>query len=155
MRIIAISDTHALHRHLVIPDGDVLVHAGDITGDGEIETMIDFADWFRELPHKHKLVLPGNHDYCLDISQGKYNKFAEQLIDSTGAHYLFDTSRTLDGKKFYGSPWVPNLAGWAFWDRNRDRFETAPQDIDVLVTHGPPRNIRDDDVKSTHYGSNH
>ena len=155
MRIVAISDTHTHHRKLVIPDGDVLVHAGDVTSDGEIETIVDFADWFRALPHKHKLIVPGNHDFCFDISHARYNSFAERLIDATGAHYLIDASRTIGGKKFYGAPWVPYLELWAFWDRNRDRFESAPRDIDVLVTHGPPRGIRDSNVMNTHFGSTH
>jgi hypothetical protein len=30
MRIVAIADTHLFHRDYEIPDGDVLVHAGDI-----------------------------------------------------------------------------------------------------------------------------
>ena len=31
MRIVAISDTHTKERELAIPDGDVLIHAGDFT----------------------------------------------------------------------------------------------------------------------------
>ena len=143
LRIVATSDTHGHHRAHPIPDGDVFVHAGDITRAGEIETIIDFADWLSSLPHPIKLVTPGNHDFCLDISHARYNSFAESLIDASGAHYLVDTARMLDGKKFYGSPWVPNLDRWAFWDRNRDRFIDAPRDIDVLITHGPPRGVRD------------
>ncbi len=42
VRIVCISDTHAMHRNLRIPPGDILVHAGDITMRGEKKTMIDF-----------------------------------------------------------------------------------------------------------------
>ncbi len=31
MKIICISDTHNLHKDLKIPDGDMLIHAGDMT----------------------------------------------------------------------------------------------------------------------------
>lgn len=62
----AISDTHGFHRDVVIPDGDVLVHAGDITMNGEVETILDFVRWLVELPHAHKVIVPGNHDRCLD-----------------------------------------------------------------------------------------
>jgi hypothetical protein len=34
LKIVCISDTHGKHRNLKVPDGDVLVHAGDITSKG-------------------------------------------------------------------------------------------------------------------------
>ncbi len=62
MRIVCISDTHNLHRKLQIPDGDVLVHAGDFTLFGKQEHLNDFNEWLGTLPHRHKLVVQGNHD---------------------------------------------------------------------------------------------
>lgn len=157
MRIVALSDTHGFHRSVKVPDGDVLVHAGDITMDGEIEVIADFARWLAELPHLHKIVVPGNHDRCLDISQAKFDGGAPRMIERSGAHYLVDASRMLEvGSqkiKVYGAPWVPNLSGWAFWDRNYDKFEYAPRDIDLLVTHAPPCGIRDSSRSDSHFGS--
>ena len=46
MRIVAISDTHGLHDTLTIPDGDVLVHAGDITRHGEFNELWELNDFF-------------------------------------------------------------------------------------------------------------
>ncbi len=155
----AISDTHGFHRSVEVPDGDVLVHAGDITMDGETEVVDDFANWLRDLPHEHKIVVPGNHDRCFDISQTKYDGRALAMLDIRDVHFLIDSSRVLEvgAEKFkvYGAPWVPNLGGWAFWDRNHDKFEHAPRDVDLLVTHAPPIGIRDDDVMDTHFGSRH
>lgn len=34
LKIVCISDTHGMHRKMKIPEGDVLVHAGDITMKG-------------------------------------------------------------------------------------------------------------------------
>ena len=34
MKVIAISDTHNQHETLVLPDGDMLIHAGDVSGQG-------------------------------------------------------------------------------------------------------------------------
>ncbi len=34
MRIVCISDTHSMHREIVVPDGDMLIHAGDLTMKG-------------------------------------------------------------------------------------------------------------------------
>ena len=160
IRIVAVSDTHGFHRDVEIPDGDVLVHAGDITMNGEVDVMIDFVRWIAELPHRHKIVVPGNHDRCLDISQTKFDGGVVRLFDLVrDVHYLVDASRMLEVRnekiKVYGAPWVPNLRGWAFWDRNYDKFDTAPRDIDVLVTHAPPLGIRDDNVMDTHFGSRH
>lgn len=143
MKLVAISDTHGRHREVVLPPGDVLVHAGDITRNGEFDTIVDFADWMASQPHAHKIAIGGNHDACLDISQTKFDGSARRALEDRGIHYLLDASRTLDGVKFYGSPWVPNLATWAFYDRNRDQFEDAPKDIDILITHSPPFAIRD------------
>lgn len=143
MKIVAFSDTHSYHREVIVPDGDVLICAGDITRKGEIETVLDFAEWMGALPHRFKLFTPGNHDFCLDISQTQFDGRARRVLEENGIHVLLDASRTFDGVKFYGSPWVPHLAQWAFYDRNRDYFESAPKDIDVLITHAPPIGIRD------------
>lgn len=144
MKLVLLSDTHALHRRVDVPDGDVLVHAGDITRAGELETIYDFSLWLASLPHTHKIVIAGNHDFSLDISHSKYDDRARKFIERRpNIHYLEDSSITIDGLKFFGSPWVPNLARWAFYDRNCDKFERAPRDVDVLVTHGPPWNNRD------------
>jgi predicted phosphodiesterase len=155
VKIVAISDTHGLHRKLVLPPGDVLVHAGDITPKGETHIVLDFAEWLAAQPFRHKIVIAGNHDYCLDISRPSYDGLAVRVFEERGIHYLFDSSRVLDGVKFYGAPWCPRLSGWAFFDREQDQFEHAPRDIDVLVTHAPPHGIRDDASDESHFGSRH
>lgn len=168
LRIVALSDTHGLHRKVLtgiysfdlhrgaVPIGDVLVHAGDITRKGEIETVRDFAEWMAKQPFRHKVVIAGNHDVCLDIARPGFDGLARRLLEDRGIHYLQDSSVTLDGVKFYGAPWTPQLAGWAFYDRNHDHYENAPRDIDVLITHAPPRGIRDsEDGLGLHVGSEH
>ena len=54
-----------------IPDGDVLLHTGDFTykkskGLNQMEQVIQFNDWLGTLPHKHKIVIAGNHDFSFD-----------------------------------------------------------------------------------------
>ena len=158
MRFVLISDTHSLHRQLEVPDGDVLIHAGDITRSGEVDTVYDFSMWLAALPHMHKVVIPGNHDYCFDISQTKYDERVRPMLEDRrpNIHFLLDTARTIAGYRFYGSPWVPNLAGWAFFDKGRDHFDHAPTDVEILVTHGPPWLERDREKKEgIHCGSAH
>lgn len=145
MKIAAISDTHTYHRKLVIPTGlDVLVHCGDITSSGELDTILDFADWMAGQDVPNKIVIAGNHDFSLDPSSSRYNAAAEQVLHQRGIHYLLDSSVTIEKVKFYGTPWVPNLQMWAFYHPGHlDRFASIPLDTDVLVSHGPPHGILD------------
>lgn len=34
LTLVAIADTHGFHRDLTIPEGDILIHAGDLTQQG-------------------------------------------------------------------------------------------------------------------------
>jgi 3',5'-cyclic AMP phosphodiesterase CpdA len=46
MRLVCISDTHLCHRGLSLPDGDVLLHAGDATRRGISDEVNHFLEWF-------------------------------------------------------------------------------------------------------------
>lgn len=136
IRLVAISDTHGLHRQLTIPDGDILIHAGDMTGHGQLEQVADFNAWLGTLPHRHKIVIAGNHDFCFE---------AEPVATAallTNCIYLFDEAITLVGLNFYGSPWQPWFFDWAFNLRRgpeiRAKWDLIPGETDVLITHGPP-----------------
>lgn len=42
MRLVCISDTHSLHWQMpAIPEGDVLIHAGDSLGQGTLDNIED------------------------------------------------------------------------------------------------------------------
>ena len=84
MRIVPISDTHGLHRQLEVPSGDLLVHAGDFTFYSKPPSIVsDFNDWLGSLPHRHKVVVPGNHEFALEEprNQGAITN-AVLLVDS-------------------------------------------------------------------------
>lgn len=51
-RFVCISDTH--NRTPAVPDGDVLLHAGDISA-GIPDSMKTMFDWLRNLPHQTKV----------------------------------------------------------------------------------------------------
>jgi Icc-related predicted phosphoesterase len=141
MRLVLISDTHEAHRSIKVPDGDILIHAGDITYDGNLGKVEDFNDWLGGLPHKHKVVIAGNHDWCFENNP----KVAEKLI--ANATYLIDSSIEIEGLRVYGAPWQPTFFNWAFnVDRGlaiREKWAKIPNDTDVLVTHGPPKGFGD------------
>lgn len=66
IRIVCISDTHTLQCD-DIPDGDLLIHAGDLSNDGSVAEIQASVDWLQSLPHPHKVVVCGNHDSYFDI----------------------------------------------------------------------------------------
>jgi Calcineurin-like phosphoesterase len=141
VRIVAVADTHLFHGNLVVPDGDVFVHAGDMCRGGQARELRNAASWIAELPHRHKVIVAGNHDWA----------FAREPVEARamfrGAHYLQDDEVTIDGVRFYGSPWQPEFCSWAF---NLPRgpalaevWARIPRGLDVLITHGPPEGIGD------------
>ncbi len=136
MRLVLISDTHTRHRELELPDGDVLIHAGDFTNAGTVPEVSDFARWMRTRPHAHKVVIAGNHDLLFERNPIEARRLMADLT------YLEDTSTTIDGIHFYGSPWQPWFYDWAFnVERGpaiREKWDKIPSDVDVLITHGPP-----------------
>lgn len=68
IRIVAMSDTHSLQRHLRfdVPNGDIFIHAGDFSACGKLNEIQEFNEWLADLPHKHKLVICGNHELSFD-----------------------------------------------------------------------------------------
>lgn len=142
MRVVCISDTHNCNEQIVVPYGDLLIHSGDATTIGSIEQIENFANWFASLPHENKIFVAGNHDWLFETA----NAIAQRLLDSS-ITYLQDSSVEIDGLKIYGSPWQPRFFDWAF-NLNRgyqlaEKWALIPDDIDILVTHGPPNGILD------------
>lgn len=142
MKIFAISDTHAAHRDIVVPEGDVFIFAGDMSVfNKNIMNYIDFNNWLGEIPCRYKIVIAGNHDVIFQRNKDKVKEIFTNCI------YLQDESVVIDGFKFYGSPWQPEFGGWAFnlqrGIRLAETWKRIPEDTDVLITHGPPKQICD------------
>ena len=146
MKIVCTSDTHGYHHDLKVPDGDVFIHAGDITMCGEFGVMADFNDWLKTLPHTYKIVIAGNHDKPLGDSPTLGTKIFSNAI------YLQNSAVEIEGLKFWGSPITPAFGGMreglAFYTNNKaeakNTWKQIPKDTDVLITHGPPLHILDE-----------
>lgn len=142
MRIVCISDTHGMTDNLAIPDGDVLVHAGDFCWSGRKDELVVFNEFLAKLPHKHKVFIAGNHDIPAEMCGSEFVK--KQIPQGL---YLQDSSVRIEGLKFYGSPWQPEFFNWAFnLPRGRElahKWAFIPKDTDILITHGPPAGIMD------------
>lgn len=142
LRIVIISDTHGFHDVLEIPDGDVLIHAGDGCNRGTLDEAEAWMAALRRLPHAHKLVIAGNHDHCFETTPRAARSLTEGLT------YLQDSDVTIAGLRFWGSPWQPWFLSWAFnlarGPEIAEKWARIPDDTDVLITHGPPAGILDE-----------
>jgi Icc-related predicted phosphoesterase len=142
MKLILLSDTHCQTDKVEIPYGDVLIHCGDFSFRGDSGEIWDFAEWLKEQPHKYKLWIPGNHE--LGLEDFPYNT---KIIDHyAGSICLHNKEHSIDGIKFFGSAWTPEFNNWAF-NHNKEQAKRywayAPDEIDVLITHGPPLGFLD------------
>ena len=150
IKIVAISDTHSRHRGITVPDGDILIHAGDATMVGRIDEIAEFNRWLGALPHPVKLFCAGNHDLLFE----KAPAVARSMI--TNATYLQDELIEVMGLRIYASPWQPRFFDWAFnLDRGeslRRKWAMIPDSLDVLITHGPPFGILDQNLEGEHCG---
>ncbi len=141
LRIVCLSDTHNLHAGLVVPEGDLLIHSGDFTGQGTPKEIEAFGDWLATQPHEHKVVVAGNHDFLFERDRPR----AEALLGEV--HYLQDQGLELLGLRLWGSPWTPEFHDWAFnlprGQALADKWALIPEDTDLLITHGPPMGLLD------------
>jgi Icc-related predicted phosphoesterase len=149
MRIVAVADTHLFTNDLTVPDGDVFVHAGDMCRGGSLDELREAAAWIAALPHRHKVIVAGNHDRAFEDAPADARAVISAFI------YLQDSAATIDGIRFYGAPWQPEFNGWAFnLPRGAplaDKWQHIPRGIDVLVTHSPPLGIGDATSHEEHY----
>lgn len=155
MRVVCISDTHTMHNRLVMPSGDLLIHAGDFTWNGRGNEVQDFLEWFVAQPYQHKVFIAGNHERSYE----KYPTMAREWMAtflSENVHYLQDSSVTIEGVKIYGSPWQPWFYDWAFNLRTdsqlKEKWDLIPDDTDILVTHGPMFRVGDLVERGEHVG---
>ena len=150
MRIVAVADTHLFTRDLVVPEGDVFVHAGDLCRGGWMKELERAAAWLASLPHRRKVVIAGNHDWT--FARPSEREASRALLREAGVTYLEDSEATIDGARFYGSPWQPEFNDWAFnlprGEPLADVWAKIPEGLEVLITHGPPKGFGD----ATTYG---
>jgi predicted phosphohydrolase len=164
IRFVCIADTHTLHRQLdPMPDGDVLLVAGDFCGRGREHEVEDFDSWLAVQPYRIKIVVAGNHDTIFESKP----RSARRLL--AHAKYLQDDETTIRptllGRSYtegwairiYGSPWQPKFYDWAFnlprgGEELRRRWREIPTGVDVLVTHTPPCEVMDHDSRGGRSG---
>jgi len=151
MKIIAISDTHEQEKNIVLPEGDMLIHAGDWTYKGSAYAVDNFFSWFSSQPHKFKVCIAGNHELSLDPNHYNRNNILKIIKKYTDAdpnlHYLEDSGVNIEGINIYGSPASPWFHSWA-WNYHRGEaiaevWKKIPSSTNLLITHGPIMNVLD------------
>lgn len=151
--IVTISDTHTHHNEIKVPDGDIIIHAGDWSYRGTKGEIDSFVNWYASLPHPWKVLIAGNHDKGTDrdqqgiVYQGLPEYFEKRcnqegillLNDNSCAIFPTNSGETI---KIWGSPVQPTFGiGWA-WNRNRgaqikEHWDKISDGVDIVVTHGP------------------
>jgi len=163
MIIDCIADLHGYQPKL--PGGDLLIVAGDLTARDEIEQYMEFNEWLSAQDYKRKIVIAGNHDgYCeigipVETLPGQTTTCVPVLADK--AVYLEDSGHEYEGLKIWGTPWTPWFHGvnpkckaFMISESKLDRkFSLIPDDIDILVSHGPMKHMLDANMDGYACGS--
>mmetsp|Transcript_44611 Transcript_44611/g.87390 ORF Transcript_44611/g.87390 Transcript_44611/m.87390 type:complete len:600 (-) Transcript_44611:42-1841(-) len=169
--ILHLSDTHNLHRTIEarfpLPSAHILLHTGDFTNRGTEQEIADFNDWLGEIRPRFKyiLVILGNHDVATVRHQWLNAKldpsfalepqtwWQQRLPNCSVLHHQ---AVNVEGLSIFGSSWdlwlkserpgddaVPT--GYLNIEPQlpRHNFHRIPTGIDILLTHGPARNIFD------------
>lgn len=143
MKFVTISDTHGKHYGLDLPPGDVLIHGGDVSGNGKADQIIDFLNWFGNLDYQYKVFIAGNHDWFFE----RYSEKDIQSVIPPNVIYLNDSAVKLGDINLWGSPISPFFFNWAFNRRRgaeiKKHWDKIPAGTDILITHGPPHEILD------------
>lgn len=144
MRCWFISDTHTHHALLRIPaDIDAVVHCGDESESGnewfnEPEAR-EFFDWYSDLQIPNKIFVPGNHSTAVE-------KGIVQPHEYPNIHFLIHSQVQIQNVSFFGTPFTPKFFNWSYM-REREAldavWQTIPDKVDVLISHGPPKGILD------------
>ena len=139
MKIWHISDTHGLHGQLSIPDVDMLIFSGDAGTYKNCyrneQGVLDFIEWIESIDTiKHKIWIAGNHDTSIEAGLVKPKELCKSSI------YLQHEFIEVEGIKIFGSPYTPWFYDWAFnvtEDKLKDCWKDIPNQLDILITHGP------------------
>lgn len=153
---ISISIISDMHGELPydLPGGDLLIIAGDCTGSDRLIQWAHFFDWLKKQKYEKKILVAGNHDNYLTILP----KPNERGYDFD---YLCDSSVVFKGLKIYGIPYSltfpflnPHCAAFTGSEEELEaKYDKIPNDVDILISHGPALGVMDQTKTGEHVGS--
>lgn len=167
MKLVLMSDSHGRHENIYVlkageslenketlinisggvflpAEADMIIHSGDMSMRGEEYEIDRFLKWYSSLPYKYKILIAGNHDFLFERQRGIAKDLLARYPDII---YLESSEVIIEGIKIYGEPRQPWFHNWAFnverGEKIKRFWEIIPDDVDILVTHGPPYDILD------------
>lgn len=146
-RIWHFSDTHSYHYLLQVPKNiDIAIFSGDESNYYDVyknePECRDFIEWFGSLDIKHKILIGGNHSSFIAQRTTEF----KELCKEKNIIYLENEGTEIEGLKIWGSPFSPTFGNWYFMkarDKMQKLWENIPLDIDILITHTPPKGCLD------------
>lgn len=149
IKIVAISDVHTKWNKLIIPKCDILISAGDYSFRGESHLVKDFHGWLNKQDATHIISVQGNHELWVENNFKEAKDIA--LAACPRVDFLDEGLVEIDDIKIWGSAITPWFHSWA-WNRHPQEitkhWNRIPNDINILITHGPPYNILDKTIYS-------
>ena len=171
-RFLVFSDTHGLDSlpHSVASQyADVAIHCGDLTTESKIEEYKASIRFLQAVNAPLKLAIAGNHDFTMDIpvfqrkvaevqprldhrlveqTYGYYGEARNLFSDTTGITLLDEGThsfRLRNGASLnvYASPHTPSLGDWGFQYHPDHGHTFSIHNVDIAMTHGPPKGIMD------------
>lgn len=151
MKILPLSDIHNTHaifdyilKNYKEKEYDLVTISGDVWEGKDIRFSNVIID-FQEKIKKPIVMIQGNHDF--------WNK---NIFDHhKNIHLLHNSGLELDGINFFGTPYTNKFGRWNWMLSDDDLYsmwnDIIPNDVDVLLSHGPPYGICDN-VRQRKYG---
>ena len=172
-KFMVVSDTHEyLLDGTSMPHIDVLLHTGDLTNFGDLQSLRDAVKMMGTISAEIKLVIAGNHDLSLDkvnrvenMSAEEYAYYHAEAMDimtgtvakAAGVIYLQEGTYSFqleNGATFtvYASPYTPGSGGWAFpYSKTEDRYNPVDKSNSQLQQQEPLKPIPSGiDIVMTH-----
>lgn len=145
MKIVVISDVHNRYGKLIIPECDLLISCGDYSSLGTDQEVKEFHKWLDLQNARYIISVQGNHE--LGVEKDFNNAKQIALEQCPEAYFIDEGLIEIEGIKIWCSAITPWFMDWA-WNRHRGNdiqkhWDKIPNDIDILVTHGPPYRILD------------
>ncbi|KAJ9149594.1 Metallo-dependent phosphatase [Coniochaeta hoffmannii] len=171
-RFYVVSDTHGKDLITPTFPVDVAIHCGDLTDESKIDEFRLSVDMLKSINAPLKLVIAGNHDFTLDtplyqkkaaqaisassiepeLIKKEYGDFGEarQLFSESDNILFLDEGvhhcplQNGANLTVYASPYTPSLGDGGFQFNREDGHKYAiNNNVDVVITHGPPRGVLD------------
>lgn len=178
VRILCISDTHGEHGSLdpsSFSPCDLVIFAGDLSMFGNPSEVSSFKKWFQSINCPNKLLIAGNLDLTFDTKNLDHFKdkilhyvktdvkletikpnFLQNADFIYAEHNLVEITISNHPIRIFASPYTPEFMDFGFQYKEKEQakalWDQIPNDIDVLVTHGPPHNICDKSSSGFHCG---